>query len=96
MPHSIAHRPVKYIRAGFAFRAGGDVRHRRTRSERDVVDIVDGRQPARVELAEDHPLGQAFDTAKIKPSRKLLQSPAHEHVARAEPRVGGLIEAIRA
>ena len=37
------------------------MRQGRTGSERDVIDIVDSGQPARVKLAEDHPLGQAFD-----------------------------------
>ncbi len=63
------------------------MRHRWAHAERDFIDIIDGRQSARIKFAKDHALGQSFNAAEIKPSRKLLQSPADQTlVARTDRR----------
>src|SRR5260370_23144207 len=45
-----------------------DMRHGWARTERDFIDVIDGGQAARIKLAEDHPLGQAFHAAEVEPS----------------------------
>src|ERR1039457_3344786 len=62
----------------FYLQPGGDMRHGWARAERDFIEIIDGGQSAWVKLAEDYPLGHAFNAAEIKLLRKLLQPLAHQ------------------
>lgn len=62
----------------FHLESGGNVRHRRSRSKCDFVDIVDGGQSARIELPEDHPLRQPVDDAELQLLRELLHRRADE------------------
>src|ERR1700716_3979081 len=60
------------------FQPRRDMRHGWPRAECYFIDVIDGRQSARVKLAEDDPLAQSFNAAKIEPSGKLLQPSADE------------------
>ena len=62
------------------------MRHRRARAERDFIDVIDGRQSARVKFAKDHALGRSFNTAKSQAIVKALAAPHQTLVARTDRR----------
>ena len=73
----------------------GDMRHSRPRAERCFVEVVERGQSARIEFAENHPLGQAIDATEAEPrerssstrrAKRLLREPERRQaVAQHDP-----------
>lgn len=57
----------------FYFMASRNVRRRRTRAKRSLIEIIKRRQTPCIEFPENHSFGQSFNTAKVEPSRQLAE-----------------------